>query len=225
MKCKQCMYLDHIIQYVNLGLDRRRNRNDFWHPNHPEHLEHPEHAQAVTESAFWALGLFEQKPTRWNKCHTCSDLSKDVNMQNNFFWEDWSNSVSQEILHWINSIMILGWGGWWGIRATGSWTGTVRDQRSYEAAAMYWVCVQWSVVDGKQHRYIATHIYEHQNRDHGSAREERILLRAGLRHRCSPMGLTTSSSSSSREGLTPPSSPHGDAPARASIHDPIPTLS
>ena len=24
---------------------------------------------------------------------------------------------------------------------------------------MYWVCVQWSVVDGKQHRYIATHTY------------------------------------------------------------------
>ena len=70
-----------------------------------------------------------------------------------------------------------------------------------------------------------SNIYEHQNRDHGSAREERILLRAGLRHRCSPMGLTTTSSSSSREGLTPPSSPHDDAPARASIHDPIPPLS
>ena len=70
-----------------------------------------------------------------------------------------------------------------------------------------------------------THIYEHQNLDHGSAREERILLRAGLRHRCSPMGLTATSSSSSQEGLTPPSSPHGDAPARASIHDPIPPLS
>ena len=83
---------------------------------------------------------------------------------------------------------------------------------------MYWVCVQWSVVDGKQNRNIATHTYEHQIQDHGSAREERILLRAGLRHRCSPMGLTTTS----QEGLTPPSSPHGDAPARASIHDPIP---
>ena len=70
-----------------------------------------------------------------------------------------------------------------------------------------------------------TYIYEHQNRDHGSAREERILLRAGLRHRCSPMGLTTTTSSSSQEGLTPPSSPHGDAPARASIHDPIPPSS
>ena len=34
-----------------------------------------------------------------------------MNMQNQFFWEDWSNSVFQEILHWINSIMMLGWGG------------------------------------------------------------------------------------------------------------------
>ena len=68
--------------------------------------------------------------------------------------------------------MMLGWGGRWGIRATGSWTGTVRDQRSYEAAAMYWVCVQWSVVDGKQHRYIATHIWTSESRSWIGKRRE-----------------------------------------------------